>query len=332
MPGTANDGRHMGLWGATGIGVGAIVGGGILALAGVAFAATGPSAVLAFGLNGVIALLTALSFAEVSARFPLSGGTYVFAKKVLSLDAAFVVGWVVWFASIAASALYAVGFASFASLAVEGILGTCLGKSVTLSQPVVIAFSLGAILVYAAILLRSNAGGGQWINVAKVLVFVVIILGGIVYVWHQPFADVISQLDPFFAFGSVGLIQAMGFSFIALQGFDLIAAVAGEIREPERTIPKAMLLSLGIALAIYIPLLLLVATVVSHRGCHSPSLALNLPRRWLLSPLGISLDRLATGWLCVLVCWRCCQRSMPTCSRHREWLVQWHRTDRFRIR
>ena len=57
--------RSLGLWDATGVGVGAIVGGGILALAGVAFATTGPAAMLAFGLNGVIALLTALSFAEM---------------------------------------------------------------------------------------------------------------------------------------------------------------------------------------------------------------------------------------------------------------------------
>ena len=82
---------------ATGVGVGAIVGGGILALSGVAFATTGPAAVVAFGLNGVIALLTALSFAEMASKFPESGGTYAFSRKVLSVEAAFAVGWVVWF-------------------------------------------------------------------------------------------------------------------------------------------------------------------------------------------------------------------------------------------
>jgi basic amino acid/polyamine antiporter, APA family len=68
--------RTIGLTGATGIGVGAIVGGGILALAGVAFSAAGPGAVAAFALNGFIAILTALSFSELSALFPQSGGTY----------------------------------------------------------------------------------------------------------------------------------------------------------------------------------------------------------------------------------------------------------------
>ena len=68
--------RHLGLFGATAIGVGAIVGGGILALAGVAFATTGPAAVVAFGLNGAIAFVTAVSFARLARRFPESGGTY----------------------------------------------------------------------------------------------------------------------------------------------------------------------------------------------------------------------------------------------------------------
>ena len=106
--------RTISLPGAIGIGVGAIVGGGILALSGVAFALTGPSAVLAFALNGAIAILTALSFAELATAFPQSGGPYLFAKRVMTVGAAFGVGWVVWFASIVAAALYAAGFGAFA--------------------------------------------------------------------------------------------------------------------------------------------------------------------------------------------------------------------------
>jgi len=97
------------------VGVGAIVGGGIFVLGGVAFEATGPSAVVAFALNGVIAVLTALSFAELASAFPESGGAYTYAKKVLTVRAAFGVGWVLWFAYIVAGVLYALGFAEFAA-------------------------------------------------------------------------------------------------------------------------------------------------------------------------------------------------------------------------
>jgi amino acid transporter len=122
--------RSLGLLGATGIGVGAIVGGGILALAGVAFAVTGPSAIVAFALNGLIAVLTALSFAELATQFPESGGTYAYARKVLTVEAAFSVGWVVWFASIVAAVLYAFGFGAFAVIALGEVY-----RSVSVEPP-----------------------------------------------------------------------------------------------------------------------------------------------------------------------------------------------------
>jgi amino acid transporter/nucleotide-binding universal stress UspA family protein len=254
--------RQLGMWGATGVGVGAIVGGGILALAGDAFAATGPSAMIAFGLNGCIALLTALSFAEISSKFPESGGTYTFAKKVLSVEAAFIVGWVVWFASIVAAALYALGFGYFAASMTAALWPRSAGAAPSwlLGHTTVCGIGLAATACYAVRLMRSRAGGSQWTNVGKLVVFAVLIGGGIWALGDRSPRQLGEQLRPFFAQGMTGLLQAMGLTFIALQGFDLIAAVAGEIRDPERTIPRAMLGSLGIALAIYLPLLLVIAT------------------------------------------------------------------------
>ena len=100
-------------------------------------------------------------------------------------------------------------------------------------------------------LTRRTTGGGQWVNVTKVVVFGVLILGGLWALAGLPGGEIRSRMQPFFAAGIVGLFQAMGFTFIALQGVDLIVAVAGEIREPGRTIPRALFLSLGIALFIY---------------------------------------------------------------------------------
>lgn len=255
--------RHMGLLGATSVGVGAIVGGGILALAGAAFAATGPSAIVAFALNGLIALLTALSFAEVSSKFPQSGGTYTFAKKVLSVEAAFIVGWVVWFASIVAAVLYALGFGQFAAIAIADIWQATRGNSPAwlTEQPFVRGLAIAATLLYTISLMTKSSGGGPWANIGKVVVFGVLIVCGLWVMRGRTTAELSQSLRPFFAEGAAGLFQAMGFTFIALQGFDLIAAVAGEIRQPERTIPRAMLGSLGIALLIYLPLLLVISTV-----------------------------------------------------------------------
>ncbi len=260
--------RHIGLLGATGVGVGAIVGGGILALAGTAFATTGPSAMLAFGLNGVIALLTALSLAEMASKFPESGGTYTFAKKVLSVEAAFTVGWVVWFASIVAAVLYAVGFAYFSVILVSHLWRAAEGEAPAwlTSSHTVTGLAVGTTVALAVGLMRKAGGGGQWVNLGKVAVFGVLILGGLWAVVRQPALDTSSMLRPFFTQGFGGLIQAMGYTFIALQGFDLIAAVGGEVRNPTKTLPRAMLLSLGLALAIYLPLLFVIATVGTPTG------------------------------------------------------------------
>ncbi|WP_146515306.1 amino acid permease [Rubripirellula amarantea] len=248
---------------ATGIGVGAIVGGGILALAGAAFAATGPSAILAFAINGVIAFLTALSFAEMASRFPESGGTYTFARKVLSVESAFTVGWVVWFASIVAAVLYALGFASFAILLASEVTTTAGWQAPWITEnpnlPSLIA--IGTTLVLAVLLMVKTGGGGDFANIAKLTVFGILIVGGFWVLARQDPAQTTKSLKPFFAGGAGGLLQAMGYSFIALQGFDLIAAVGGEVKNPQKNIPRAMMVSLLIALLIYLPLLFVIATV-----------------------------------------------------------------------
>ncbi len=259
--------RHLGLFGATTLGVGAIVGGGILALAGVAFATAGPAAILAFALNGGIALLTARSFAGLARRFPESGGVYAYSKKVLSIEAAFGVGWVVWFASIVAGVLYALGFSAFATEGLGRAL-PLLGLSAewTRSPFVRVLVALAAIALYAVSLIRRVGGGRDAATLGKVIVFVVLIGGGIVAWILGDSGILVERLSPFSPAGSLGILQAMGYTFIALQGFDLIAAVGGEVREPAETIPRAMYLSLGIALAIYLPLLFLLETVGAEPG------------------------------------------------------------------
>jgi APA family basic amino acid/polyamine antiporter len=259
---------HLGLFGATALGVGAIVGGGILVLAGTALSVAGPAAILAFALNGLIAFLTALSFAEMASRFPESGGMYVFAKKVLSIEAAFSIGWVVWFASIAAATLYALGFAHFLLIMVDDLGRTWFATTPAwlLGRPAVAAVAITTTVLVALQLIHRPAGGGHWVNLCKLLVFGGLILAGMWAAYQRPAEELADQLQPFFAGGWRGLIQAMGYSFIALQGFDLIASVSGEVQQPSKTVPRAMILSLAIALATYIPLLLIVATVGSPSG------------------------------------------------------------------
>ncbi|WP_051286536.1 APC family permease [Salinimicrobium terrae] len=252
--------RTIGFSGALGIGVGAMVGGGILALAGVAFAVSGPSAILAFALNGLIAFITALSFAEMASANPQSGGTYTYAKKALSLQVAFGVGWIVWFASLVAAVLYALGFGAFAVFALQQIPSEGLSGILEFEMlPVFLA--VASIGYFAFSLTRSSGDGGAVINIGKLAVFAVLIAGGLAVFVQTPFSHIKESLDPFFSGGFSGVIAAMGYTFIALQGFDLIGSAAGEIKNPEKNIPKAMMGTLAVGLIIYIPLLFLMSTV-----------------------------------------------------------------------
>ena len=301
--------RHLGLLGATGIGVGAIVGGGFLALAGIGFQATGPSTILAFVLNGGIALLTVFSFAELAGRFPRSGGTYAYARRVLTVEAAFAVGWVVWFASAVAAVLYAMGFAVFFVPFLEQMLRLVgneppqwLGNRLAL-----VGYALCAVAFYAWRLTRLAVGGRQWETMGKVVVLVVLILAGFFALAAEAPApgDLVARFRPFFTEGFTGLLQAMGYTFIALQGFDLIAAVGGEVRDAERNIPKAMFLSLGIALVIFLPLLFLIVAVgvpggtVTELAAENPEILVAVAARNFMGSAGYWLV-VAAGLLSML--------------------------------
>ena len=288
--------RTLGLGGSTLIGVGAIVGGGVLALAGVAFATTGPGAIVAFALNGAIAMLTALSYAELASRFPESGGAYTYARKVLTVEAAFAVGWVVWFASVVAAVLYALGFGVFLVPVLEQVVRLAGGTPPAWlgARFAVLAYAMAAVAFYSWALMRSAAGGGRMVSVGKVVVFLVVIAGGFWALLSDPpdVAVLANRFRPFFENGSVGLVQAMGYTFIALQGFDLIAAVGGEVKEPERTLPRAMILSLSVALCIYLPLLFLIVAEgspsqpIAVAAAQNPEILIAHAARAFLGPAG----------------------------------------------
>lgn len=258
--------RNIGLVGATLIGVGAIVGGGVLALAGTAFANAGPAAILAFALNGVIAFATARSFAVMTRVYPQSGGSYVFAKMVLSVRSGFAVGWVVWFAGIVAGVLYALGFGVYALIILRELFHQTGGPPPAWLYDDAVATLLAGLATgfYTLLLLRRGGGGGVLETVGKVIVFAVIIgLGAWAAVGGEGHAP---EPVSFFHGGTQGLLAAMGYTFIAVQGFGLIPAVSGEVRNAERNVPKAMYLALLISLLIYIPLLIVIMAAGISEG------------------------------------------------------------------
>ena len=236
----------------------------------------------------------------MSTRFPESGGAYTFAKRVLSVRAAFGAGWILWFAYIVAGVLYALGFASYAVELIRILFYHSATPEWLQGRTPVVILALIPTVLYSASLIRHAAGGGQWATWGKICVFVVLLLVGFWALGTSDFETSRAKLVPFFPEGMSGLFQAMGLTFIALQGFDLIAAIAGEVKDPGRNIPRAMLLSLGAALVIYLPLLLIVSTVgtpdgqsVTQMSADNPETIMAVAVRRFMGPLGYWLVMIA---------------------------------------
>ncbi len=262
-----NPNRPYSLPGATTLGLGAILGGGILALAGVAFEAAGPSALLAFLLNGGIAFLTAMSFAETSTTFPENGGAYRFTRNILSVRAAFCMGWILFFASLAASALYAIAFASYFLEGLETVFGYVglSGNWLSGHTPRLI-LALASIGGYTLVLTRKQDRTGTLETAGKILLFLLILLGGFWKLSGTSGETITRSLEPFFPGGPYGVITAMGYTFITMQGFDLITSVGGEVEDPERNLPRSMFYTLLVTQLIYLPLLFILITVGTPEG------------------------------------------------------------------
>ena len=288
--------RTVGTREATLIGLGAIVGGGILALGGHAIARVGPAVLLVFAANGLFALLTAGSFAELATRFPVGGGAYAYARKVVSVRAAFGVGWVLWFAYIVAGVLYALGFGVFAqTLLIEaGVAGPLLDDP---RLPALLG--LAAIGAYTLQLRRRVAGGGHGATWAKLIVFGVLVLLGLVRLPMLGSDHVVASLQGTFSAPTASLLGAMGLTFIALQGFDAIATVADSVKDPSHVLPRAMLGSVGLALLVYLPLLLVTVVSGTPPGERAADLAASEPDTILASAARIYAG--AMGFWLVIV-------------------------------
>jgi amino acid transporter/nucleotide-binding universal stress UspA family protein len=255
--------RSLTYFDATMIGVGAMIGAGIFVLTGIAAGEAGPAALLAFALNGLVTLITAFSYAELASAIPEAGGGYAFVKRAFSGPIGFASGWMLWFAYTVACALYAVGFggyfmellhayypaASQALLDLVGHQGAIAAATAAISFVFVMLNVIGANVTGKA----ENV-----ITMGKLLVLGVFIVFGFIAIGRNPTLFE-GNFTPFLPRGTGGVLVAMGLTFIAFEGYDLIATVSEEIKEPKRNIPRATFTSLFIAVTVY--LLIIVVSI-----------------------------------------------------------------------
>jgi len=242
--------REMSLLDATLIGVGAMIGAGIFVLIGIAAGVAGPGLLLSFLLNAVIALLTAMSYAELGSCYHDAGGGYLWVKEGLPKWNGFLSGWMSWFAHAVACSLYALGFGAY----FEHVLGEfsiVMPHWGFLSPQKILAAGTAMLFAYVNFRGASETGKiGNLVTVTKIIILMIFIGFGLELIIRH--GDWRTTFSPFLPHGFSGVFKAMGLTFIAFQGFEVIAQSSEEIKNPRKNIPRAVFLSLIIVVPIYL--------------------------------------------------------------------------------
>jgi amino acid transporter len=227
----------LGFWGAVAIGVGGMVGGGIFAVLGLAVQLTGGGAPLAFLLAGLVALLTARSYARLSVAFPSQGGTVTFIDRAFGRGLlAGSLNVLLWLGYVVMLSLYAHAFGSYAaSLAGSGGVARH-------------AFASVAVLVLTGL----NAAGSAAVGRAETVIVAVKVAILLVFVGLGMASVDGARLAPATWAGPGALLAGGMLIFLAYEGFELIANTAHDVRDPARTLPRAYFTAVGFVTLLYV--------------------------------------------------------------------------------
>ncbi|MCZ6690997.1 MAG: amino acid permease [Planctomycetota bacterium] len=246
------------------IGVGAMIGAGIFVLTGIAAGTAGPALILAFCLNGIVTIFTAMVYAELGSAIPEAGGGYLWVKQGLPGANAFISGWMSWFAHSVAGSLYALGFGAYFNLVLHGFDVSFFGLSEVVTHKL-LGVAVALLFIYINYRGASEAGLiGNIATVAKVIVIGIFIGSGLIAIAKNP--DYLTKFTPYAPEGLKGVFMAMGLTFIAFEGYEIIAQAGEEVKDPKRNVPRAIFWSLAIVLPIYILVAVVALGAVNPEG------------------------------------------------------------------
>ncbi len=265
--------RGMGLMDVTMIGVGAMIGAGIFGLTGIAAGEAGPVGLLvAFFLNGIVTSLTGLTYAELGAAIPEAGGGYLWVRHGLSRFWGFFAGWISWFSHSVACSLYAVIFGTFFIELLKladihfGQTPVFLGLSAEDLAIKISALVVVALFMYVNLKGASETGTvGNIVTVFKIVVLLTLVGFGIKAMLNIPNWPDHFLHDPSpFPRGLWGVFSAMGLTFVAFEGYEIIAQSGEELKDPGRNLPKAIFYSIAIVVAIYLLVAFVAIGALTH--------------------------------------------------------------------
>ncbi|MBN1411123.1 MAG: amino acid permease [Spirochaetales bacterium] len=270
--------RDLSLFQLTMMGMGMMIGAGVFLGIGHAIFEAGPGgAILTFALNTVLAMCTAMSYAELSSAIPRAGGAYNFARIGFGRQTSFLAGWMEWFASSIAGSMYAIVFSIY-TVRYFGELGFLFW----LPEAWLLPFERALAVVIALFFIYINYRGvsetgiiGAIMTLGQTLFLVFIGLAGLYVAFTNP--ERIMNFKPFMPKGWHKLLITMGFTYVAFEGFEVISQAGDEAKEPRKNLPKAMLYSVFSVGIIYV-LVSFAAIIGVKAGSQGVSMA---PWEWI---------------------------------------------------
>jgi APA family basic amino acid/polyamine antiporter len=218
---------------AVGIGIGAIIGAGIFVVIGIAAVPAGTGLVISIIIAGLVSLFTAMSTSELSAHIIKEGGIYEFAAEMISPFVGFLTGWIWVISNVFVGAAVALGFGNY----LNGLIPSIDAR-----------LSAAALCIVLTAVNLTGARHSSFLNnilvTIKLLVLAVFVTVGSM---HLKTGNLV-PITPF----QPGIIYGAYFIFFAYSGFARIAIVSEEIKNPEKNVPRAIYLSLGISAIVYL--------------------------------------------------------------------------------
>jgi amino acid transporter len=230
-------------WDLVAVAINAIIGAGIFGLPSRAYALVGPYSLIAFIACAIVVALIILCFAEVGSRFSETGGPYLYAREAFGSAVGFEVGWLIWLARLTA-------FAANCNLLID-YLGFFWSSATTpYWREAIIVVVVSAIAAVNIAGVRDAARVTNVFTIGKLIPIILFIAVGLFYI--SPANYSFAEPPAYGAFSSAVLMLVYAYS-----GFEMAAIPAGEVRDPQRNLPLALLTAIGVVAVLYISIQLI---------------------------------------------------------------------------
>jgi APA family basic amino acid/polyamine antiporter len=299
--------RRLGAKDLMGFGIGIVIGTGIFTLTGVeAKQHAGPGVVISFGIAGLVSLLAALCYAEMAAAVPTAGSAYTYAYATIGEIFAWIIGWDLILEFALGAAVVARGWSGYLANLLD-LPPTLFGEESTVNVgAIAIVLVLGAVAIVG---IRESARVTNTLVVVKVAICVFVVVAGLFFISKanltpfippaqpvkqgtsglaQPLSQAVFGLQPT-AFGFAGVLTAAAVVFFAYTGFEAVANLGEETRNPSRDLPIGLFGTLALCTVLYMGVSFVITAMVDYRTIDEGA------------PIASAFDAVGAGWAAALV-------------------------------